>query len=209
MQHRALLAYLGLTAIRENWSGCLVLLQASSLATPFAYAANAAGAAVLWTSPSLDALREDGLTDFNVTNLAEAIRILKNEIRKGRPVIVGLHDPGITVWKEAALRGLQPEACFSTEGLSAEQQTILLERGATDLHTVLANESTAERRIQTNTAKTWRERKQQDDAILRVLQKLDESQRAHAVRWLHAANHLFPRDLHRCLFADWGVPGEP
>ena len=75
-------------------------------------AANIAGAASLAASASAGALRQamrQGVIDFVVNSLDEALRILKNEIRKREPVAVGVSlDPEI-IAKEMLQRGVLPD----------------------------------------------------------------------------------------------------
>lgn len=75
-------------------------------------AANIAGAASLAASadaPLLRRLMREGALDFVVTSLDEALRILKNEIRKREPVAVGVTLAPETVEREMVGRGVQPD----------------------------------------------------------------------------------------------------
>lgn len=75
-------------------------------------AANIAGAASLAASADAAALRRamhEGAIDFVVTSLDEALRILKNEIRKQRPVAVGVSLGAEVVVREMVDRGVQPD----------------------------------------------------------------------------------------------------
>ncbi len=76
-------------------------------------AANIAGAASFTTSTEATALREamrDGVVDFVVTTLDEALRILKNEIRKKQSVSVGIHCGDIAAFtQEMRERGVRPD----------------------------------------------------------------------------------------------------
>lgn len=75
-------------------------------------AANIAGAASLAASADAAALRlamHRGAIDFVVTSLDEALRILKNEIRKEQPVAVGVSLATELVVREMAERGVQPD----------------------------------------------------------------------------------------------------
>ncbi len=75
-------------------------------------AANIAGAASLAASADAPALRRamhEGAIDFVVNSLDEALRILKNEIRKKQPVAVGLTVAPESILKEMAERGVQPD----------------------------------------------------------------------------------------------------
>jgi hypothetical protein len=97
----------------ENLGG--KLLYAGELSTQgcaLTVAANIAGAASLAatadTSAQKQAIRE-GAADFLVTNLDEALRILKNEIRKREPVSVAVSVAPEAVLKEMLLRGVLPD----------------------------------------------------------------------------------------------------
>jgi Urocanase Rossmann-like domain len=75
-------------------------------------AANIAGAASLAASADAPALRHamrEGALDFVVTDLDEALRILKNEIRKKRPVAVGVSLAPAVIAREMVERGVQPD----------------------------------------------------------------------------------------------------
>jgi len=75
-------------------------------------AANVAGAASLsiCVDPAAQkAAIRDGIVDFVVTNLDEALRILKNEIRKRQPVAVCLAQGREGIELEMIERGVQPD----------------------------------------------------------------------------------------------------
>ena len=75
-------------------------------------AANIAGAASLAaTADAAQARQEmrDGVLDFVVNSLDEALRILKNEIRKRQPVAVGVSLAPDAVVKEMEDRGVLPD----------------------------------------------------------------------------------------------------
>jgi hypothetical protein len=75
-------------------------------------AANIAGAASLAASADGPALRHamrQGALDFVVNSLDEALRILKNEVRKQQPVAVGISLAPAAVLAEMAARGVQPD----------------------------------------------------------------------------------------------------
>jgi hypothetical protein len=131
--------YLALSRMaRERFAGRLagrLLLRcgfdASGVAV--AIAASIAGAATLCVDGDAEALRQGlraGLCDFVVANLDEALRILKNEVRRGLPICVCLTaEPGACV-QEMAERGVQPDllSLDSQEMRSGTQP--MLERGA-------------------------------------------------------------------------------
>jgi len=91
------------------------LLYAGELDQPgcrLVRAANIAGAASLAASADAAVLRQamrDGVIDFVVTTLDEALRILKNEIRKRQPVAVGVAASPAAIAKEMAERGVLPD----------------------------------------------------------------------------------------------------
>jgi len=89
-------------------TGCMVLR-----------AANIAGTASLTASADAALLRKamrEGAIDFVVNSLDEALRILKNEIRKKQPVVVGVSVAPEAIEREMLERGAQPDL------LSAHQQ---------------------------------------------------------------------------------------
>jgi urocanate hydratase len=75
-------------------------------------AANIAGAATLTASADAPARKQalrDGVVDFLVTSLDEALRILKNELRKGETVAVCVAAAPELVEAEMRERGVQPD----------------------------------------------------------------------------------------------------
>ena len=201
LQRSSLAAYLSLTDGVPVWSRRLVMLAASVAVAPWAPATLAAGGAVLWTCEDEALLRESsqaGLIDFQVTTLSEALRILKNEIRKGLPVSVGVLDAERTVWAEAAERGVQPQALLGAVG-EEPAATVLLQRGATRL------QSRTGMALQHSEAANWRDRRAGDAALLAMAERLSEPERAVALRWLRSAPQLFPRDRFRCYAKSWAA----
>ncbi len=84
------------------------------------YAANIAGAASLAASPNPATQRQamrDGVVDFLVTSLEEALRILKNEIRKHQTVSVCVTVAPNTLLEQMLDRGVLPDLLPAT-GLS-------------------------------------------------------------------------------------------
>lgn len=97
-------------------------------------AANVAGAASLCFEPEAflakQALRA-GVCDFLVNDLDEALRILKNEIRKGKAVSVAVTGEPEIVVAEAIDRGLQPDIVhLRQDGRDIRGVEMLLARGA-------------------------------------------------------------------------------
>ena len=97
-------------------------------------AANTAGAASLCIEPEAFLAKlavRAGVCDFLVNDLDEALRILKNEIRKARPVSVALTGEPELVVAEAVERGLQPEILhLRIEGREVPGTESLIARGA-------------------------------------------------------------------------------
>jgi Urocanase Rossmann-like domain len=76
------------------------------------YASNIAGAASMAASSDAGVLRQamrDGVVDFVVTSLEEALRILKNEIRKRQPVSVGVAMDAVELGRQMLERGVLPD----------------------------------------------------------------------------------------------------
>ncbi len=94
-------------------------------------AASIAGAASLCVDSDADRLREGlrgGFVDFVVSQLDEALRILKNEIRRGRAISVGVTADPLSCIDAIIERGLQPDLL---SGVPQSQAAILHKRGAT------------------------------------------------------------------------------
>lgn len=92
-------------------------------------AANVAGAASMAASASPDAQKQsirDGIADFLVTSLDEALRILKNEIRKGETVSVCVAQSPETLAHEMFERGVLPNLIRPT----APEAAAFLRQGA-------------------------------------------------------------------------------
>jgi hypothetical protein len=93
-------------------------------------AASIAGACSLCIEPEAEVARaalRAGLCDFVVGPLDEALRILKNELRRGLAVSVGLTAKPESVLAEMIERGLQPDLLSLPGG---EPSQIFVDRGA-------------------------------------------------------------------------------
>lgn len=93
-------------------------------------AASIAGAASLSAGADSDRLREalrGGWVDFVVATLDEALRILKNEVRRARPVSVGLCDHPEADLAAMIDRGLQPDLL---SGVPHREADLFTQRGA-------------------------------------------------------------------------------
>lgn len=75
-------------------------------------AANISGAASLCATANAQEQKQairDGIVDFLVTSLDEALRILKNEIRKRSPVAVCIGAPPAEIESQMSERGVEPD----------------------------------------------------------------------------------------------------
>jgi Urocanase Rossmann-like domain len=101
------------------------LFYAGSIGDPsrgriWMYAANIAGAASLGASADPAALRQamrDGVIDFLVNSLDEALRILKNEIRKRQAVSVGVAAEPYRLVEQMLERGVLPDLLCHSSGV--------------------------------------------------------------------------------------------
>lgn len=120
--------YLGLARLMEGdgLGGMLLFAgEADQQARRLLRAANIADAASLVASADASALRaamREGAIDFVVNSLDEALRILKNEIRKHQPVAVGVSVAPDLVAREMEERGVQPDLLRAECAASPEMQ---------------------------------------------------------------------------------------
>jgi Urocanase Rossmann-like domain len=102
------------------------------------YAANIAGAASLAASADLVAQRQairDGVIDFLVTSLEEALRILKNEIRKRQTVSVAVAASAEKLTAQMLDRGVLPDLLpFAGPGINLHSAEKFLNQGARLIH---------------------------------------------------------------------------
>ena len=102
------------------------LIYASELnadARALLVAANIAGAASLAATADADRHKQairDGVADFAVNSLDEALRILKNEIRKREPVAVSIGVSPLDVEREMVERGVLPDLLAAIARSGAE-----------------------------------------------------------------------------------------
>jgi hypothetical protein len=119
LQRQTLRLYGALMRRRESWAGKLVFAcGAGSSGTGLAAAVSIAGGTTLVVDPDgagVKAVFRQGGVDFVVNSLDEALRVLKNEIRKGRPVSVGLVGEVRLVVAEMVERGVLVDL-FVSEG---------------------------------------------------------------------------------------------
>jgi hypothetical protein len=118
---------------RPDLAHQLILCQPLSIAgeAPLV-AAGIAAAAVLCIEPDSTAVRHSirsGAIDFTVNNLDEALRALKNELRKGLSIAVCLEDDPEQILLQMAERGVQPEL-LCTFGEVDAGLAVFVEHGA-------------------------------------------------------------------------------
>ena len=113
LQTKVLRAYTVLSTLRPSWAGALILnVGLNPTGSAVSLAANIAGAASLAASPDPAALRQamrDGVIDFFVNSLEEALRILKNEIRKRQTVSVAVAIAAVSLTAQMLDRGVLPD----------------------------------------------------------------------------------------------------
>lgn len=209
-QTETLRLYTALALHRADWSGQLLLhIGLNETGRALALASLAAGAATLILEADSKHLREanrEGCLTFSVTTLDEALRALKNEIRQGRAITLGLAgDP--TPWLNGMVeRGILPTAITGSQSLTDAQQAplqTLQQWSAQALHTdgLLAINATSHNLevksqaiIAEDIAETLQQRREQD-AVLHA-----QSSNALQQRWLTTAPTLFPRALTRAYW---------
>jgi hypothetical protein len=168
------------------------LLYAGELDTAgcrLARAANVAGAATLGASGDAAGLRQamrDGVIDFLVTSLDEALRILKNQVRKREAVAVGVGMEPKTILNEMLERGVRPDLLPPDAGLTAPEIAQFIAQGARCLETDPLAPGRAFLAWQIPAA--WAERPAEFDALL--MESLPAEDHANR-RWLR----LSPRYL--------------
>lgn len=189
----------------EDWAGKLLLgLGLNEAGRTLALASLAAGAASLFLEPDAKQLREanrEGCLTFAVTTLDEALRALKNEIRQGRGITIGLSGEPAQWLQEMVERGVLPYAIATSQQAS--------ERGAASLQTLqqwgslpLATETqpldSLSLHIAEDAAVTWQDRRMRDSELRNHL--LQELPHPLQQRWFDTAPTLFPRSLSRAYW---------
>lgn len=122
---------------RLFWAG-----ELDATGRALAVAGNISGAATLVATANVEHQKQavrDGVVDFTVTTLDEALRILKNEIRKHQPVAVCVAAALEAVEREIVERGVRPD--LIREGIiSAANRSGLSRRtnGVPDLNPITA-----------------------------------------------------------------------
>ena len=112
-QERILRTFTALYSLRQDWGGALIVaLGLTPDGAALAAASNIAGAVCLSVEDDpthiKDAIRS-GACDFIVNTLDEALRTIKNEIRKHLPLSVGLQADPVATFEEIFERGVTPD----------------------------------------------------------------------------------------------------
>jgi hypothetical protein len=125
LQRQTLRLYGELAARRESWAGQLVFAcGAGASATGLPAAVSIAGGTSLLLDPDTAAVKSAfraGGVDFVVNTLDEALRILKNEVRKHRPVSVALEGAMQPAFAEMRERGVLPDLQLSVGGIAENE----------------------------------------------------------------------------------------
>ena len=112
-QSAALRAFLLLCALGDDWRGRLVLVRGlDAEGRAVSIAASVAGAACLAVDSRAEVCRATlraGACDFVVNSVDEALRILKNEVRKRKPVSVAVAIGEAAALEELLERGVVPD----------------------------------------------------------------------------------------------------
>lgn len=138
LQRQTLRFYGELVARRESWAGQLVFACGQGVsATGLAAAVSIAGGTSLLLDPDTAAVKSvfrAGGVDFVVNTLDEALRVLKNEIRKHRPLSVALEGAAEPAIAEMRERGVLPDLHVlldrDTETLGTERLQLAHKDGA-------------------------------------------------------------------------------
>jgi urocanate hydratase len=115
-------ALAALCATCDDWRGRIVLVRGlDDSGGAKAVAATVAGAVTLAVEEDAELARaamRAGSCDFVVTTLDEALRVMKNEVRKGTALCVAVTAAGVE--QEMAERGVVPDLIFDFEGAEVE-----------------------------------------------------------------------------------------
>ncbi|MGC9199824.1 MAG: hypothetical protein ACP5E5_12960 [Acidobacteriaceae bacterium] len=194
LQRQTLRIYGELMARRESWAGRMVFACGAGVAASGLPAAvSIAGGAALLLDPDAVAVKavfRQGGVDFVVNTLDEALRVLKNEIRKGRSLSVVLEGEGARAVEELQQRGVLPDVQMVLGGAGNQvdgwgKELLSLE---SDAGTVRPSEELRrwlEQHRWTETelaAKTTAELRQMDGRLLAMLPAADRVRRAWVQR---------------------------
>jgi len=139
VQPRILRTYTVLQRLRPDWAGSLILsVGLGPHGAALSIASNIAGAVSLAIDHDPAHLREvvrTGAVDFVVNTLDEAIRAMKNEVRRGTPLSVALDLEPTAALAEIAERGLAPQlfSIFSSVVPGIDQRALELQQSGAQL----------------------------------------------------------------------------
>jgi urocanate hydratase len=224
-QARILRAFTVLSSVRANWPGALVLnIGLDPVGSAISLAANVAGAVSLTIEPDSAVVRNalrSGSCDFVVNTLDEALRAIKNEIRKHRPLSVGLEGEPSSVLAEIIDRGVAPEiftgpTAYPEAAAHFRSLGALLVSFAEEAHTTTGPVATIENAAGVLEAflatRVWQMRgfnfssyaevRDFDARALALLPAESEAVSEDRLRrqWLLSAARILPRDRHRTLW---------
>jgi urocanate hydratase len=205
---------------RQGWHGTFVLgVGLGDRGQALALALLAVGACGLFLEGDAGRMRaaeRAGCCTFTVNSLSEALLPLKNELRQGRAITVGLSgDP--TIWlQEMAERGVLPDVVASES--DSDGVLPLVGWGARAIHGLGLSRVASESLdlgalLEVATARTWRlendiaetmvERRERDAALLGGIGS--EAPLRDAMRqWLQVSPSLFPREKIRAHWVEAG-----
>ncbi len=139
---------------------------------------------------SLKSAVRNGSCDFMVNTLDEALRVLKNELRKRTPLSAGLLGNASELLPEIVERGVQPELIEDITSLGTNRPALnrLLERGAEMLAIVEISEVRRADEVTWTTA-NLQDLRRMDRLALELIPPADQVRR----RWLEQAASSFHR----------------
>ena len=224
IQSRTLRTFTALYQLRTDWGGALILsIGLGPQGAALAFASNIAGAVCLSLeedSATAHAALRSGACDFVVNSLDEALRAVKNEVRKHLPISVGLQGSYSEVLSELLERGVAPDlvADLSDSRTDSDvleafwtQGSLILDFGpATATQAAVSVEDLLHAAL---TRHDWRMEQflQPTTAALRAFDaevlKLVPPGDPLRTKWLHAAPKILPREspIQRSL---WLTPEE-
>ncbi|CAN5473776.1 hypothetical protein BH10ACI4_BH10ACI4_26670 [soil metagenome] len=224
LQTQTLQAFTVLHHLRESWGGQIILsLGLGFEGSALALASNIAGAVCLAIEEDAATARaalRSGACDFVVNTLDEALRAMKNEIRKHLPLSVGLQGNRAQILAEILERGLAPQLIsdfiadpadtIAIETLQTQGSRLLNFKAAPSADTALSSEALLQDILQRNQwhlesfpQPTQAAMKAFETQALRIIPSSDTLR----TQWLHAAAKILPREspLQRTL---WLTPAE-
>jgi urocanate hydratase len=209
IQSRTLRTFTVLHHLRPDWGGALILACGLNPAgAALALASNVAGAVCLSLEedPAVahQALRT-GACDFVVNTLDEALRAMKNEVRKHLPLSVGLQGNVTQILAELLDRGIAPQLYTNLTATPHEAAAESFKSGGTCLidftqsgQAGLKADSLLESilnekgwQLDSFARPTSSSLKAIDERVLAILPPEDRLRR----KWLHSAPKILPREF--------------